>query len=142
VRRALAFLLIVIGVLALSSITQASAKFSYSESVDSAGNLSVGFDEVGQKRFSSVDYGLSATAVVTWSCNGQTVAQQQFPTGTGSLTPDERGRAAGTITLTLNPSGGSGCSSAVLARVDYTDVTLTNLSSGHVYRLDPVSQTF
>jgi hypothetical protein len=141
-RPAIAFAVIAVSVMGLSGVAQASGKLSSSESVDSSASLSVTFDEGGQKRFSSVDYRLAATAVVTWSCNGQTVAQQQFPTATASLSPDERGRVAGAITLTVNLSGGGSCSSAVLARVDYTDVMLTNLSSGHVYRLDPISRTF
>jgi hypothetical protein len=34
-----------------------------------------------------------------------------------------------------------GCGPGTLT-VDYTDMTLTNLASGHVYRLDPISQTY
>jgi hypothetical protein len=119
-----------------------NSKFVYSEAIDGASsNLTVTFSEGGQKRFAGVDFALSATAVVTSTCDGQTVAEQLFPTTSVSgLVPDEKGRVAGAAVLQLNRSPGSICP-GVQFRVDYTALVLTNVSSGHVYGLDDVSRS-
>ena len=44
--------------------------------------------------------------------------------------------------LEVDESFGSSCAGSVLRQIDYTDVTLTNLSTGRAYSLDAISQTF
>ena len=66
-------------------------------------------------------------------CEGQNSGALLFDTVT--LTPDA-GRVSSTLTLELGPSG----SLCAPHYVEYTDVTLTNLTTGHVYRLDSISQ--
>jgi hypothetical protein len=53
------------------------------------------------------------------------------------LVPDEKGRVTATLTLAREGGCGGVCDSTL--HMDYSDVTLTNLTSGHVYRLDPMS---
>jgi hypothetical protein len=141
-KRLLALALVLTGALVLSvgiSAAGASGKFAYTEAVQfPSGNLLVTFDEGGQKRFTSVDYQLDATAVRT-SCDPtgqQCIAVRFDPTDTvAGLVPDDKGRVAGSLTLDA-PSGGGTCS--CILHMEYSDVTLTNLTSRHVYRLDPV----
>jgi hypothetical protein len=123
-----------------SSLAGASGKFGYVEVIQfPGGDLVVTFDEGGQKRFDAVGYRLDATAsVMTCQDPDHCIAVLSTPSATVTgLTPDEKGRVTGTLTLAPNAGGGGicGCSS----HVDYWDVTLTNLASGHVYRLDPIS---
>ena len=72
-------------------------------------------------------------------CGGQAI-EQSSPSATVALIPDANGRVSGTLTLDLSPPPGIVC--PVLQRVEYTSVTLTNQSSGHVYRLDSISRDF
>jgi hypothetical protein len=44
-----------------------------------------------------------------------------------------------TLVIDLTPGGGCTCPGR---RVDYFDMTLTNVTLGHVYRIDPISRTF
>jgi hypothetical protein len=125
------------------SVAGASTKFDSTETIQfPGGRLVVTFVEGGQKRFSSVDYQLSATAVVT-SC--QTVgdvtqcgAALSFPTTTVTgLIPDDKGRVTGSLTVVGTPVGGTICT--CISHVDYSEIVLTNLTSGRVYRLEPIS---
>ena len=126
------------------SIAGASPKFVSTETIQfPSGNLVATFDEGGQKRFASVDYWLTATADAT-SCmtvDGvtQCIAARTQPSETVSgLVPDDKGRVAGSLTLAVNAGpGGTICTCSL--HMDYSDITLTNLMSGHVYRLEPIS---
>ena len=126
-------------VLAGASLAGATGKFAYSEEIQfPSGNLLVVFDEGSQKRFDSVDYRLDATAQAT-SCQDPdhciATISNLSSTVTG-LGPDAKGRITGNVGLDRGPGGGI-CTCTL--HMDYTDVTLTNLASGHVYRLDPIS---
>lgn len=135
---------VVLTLIAGVSIAGASPKFVSTGTVQfPSGNLVLTFDEGGQKRFASVDYRLTATAVAT-SCMTlggvtQCVAGLSHPSeSVRGLVPDDKGRVAGTLTLAVNAGpGGAICTCSL--HMDYTDVTLTNLTSGHVYRLEPIS---
>jgi hypothetical protein len=122
-----------------TSLAGATGKFAYSEEIQfPSGDLLVVFEEGGQKRFSSVDYRLDAT-VQAISCQDPdhciaTIADLSN-TVTG-LVPDAKGRVTGNVGLDRG-SGGGICTCTL--HMDYTNVTLTNLASGHVYRLDPIS---
>jgi hypothetical protein len=134
---------VVISLVAGVSVAGASTKFDSTEVIQfPGGQLVVTFDEGGQKRFSSVDYELSATAVVT-SCQTvggvtQCAAALSFPTNSVTgLVPDDKGRVAGSLTVAGTPVSGTICT--CISHVDYSDITLMNLTSGHVYRLEPIS---
>jgi len=122
----------------------ASTKFSYTGTFDAVdvANLTVTFQEGSLKRFAAVDYRLDATAEVTWTCTGgQSVAEQLFPsTSLAGLTPDEKGRVSGSATLDLDRSPAGPCP-GVGFNVAYSDAMLTNLATGHTYRLDSIEQS-
>ena len=122
----------------------ASTKFSYTETFDAVdvANLTVTFQEGSLKRFAAVDYRLDASAEVTWACTGgQSVAEQLFPsTSLVGLAPDEKGRVSGSATLDLDRSPAGPCP-GVGFDVGYSNVTLTNLATGHTYRLDSIEQS-
>ena len=124
------------------SAAAASTKFSYTEEVTETGNAVVRFEEGSLKRFDVVDYQLDATEAAVWvsPCGGQTILQS-FPSATVALIPDD-GRVSGTLTLDPGPPPGGGTCVPALQRVEYTSVTLTNQTSGHVYRLDSISRDF
>jgi len=124
------------------SVAGASTKFSYAEEVTQTGSAVVRFEEGSLKRFDALDYRLDATAVALWAgpCGGGQAMEESFPTATVALIPDANGRVSGTITLDVGPPPPLLC--PVLQHVEYTSVTLTNQSSGHVYRLDPISRDF
>ena len=85
-----------------------------------------------------MDYALSARAEVTVTSNGLTVAEQFFPTASiTGLFPDDKGRVSAIGILVVNRSPGCGCGQFCR----YTDVVLTNLSSGRTYQLDDVSRS-
>jgi hypothetical protein len=119
----------------------ANGRLDYTEDIV-ASDLVVNFDEGGQRRFVAVDYRLDATLSVVRFCDGQGLGEQSFEsaTVTGLMA---KGHASGTLTLegpgTVICS--CGCSQGTLT-VDYTDVTLTNITTGDVYRLEPISQEY
>jgi hypothetical protein len=82
------------------------------------------------------------TLSVVRFCNGQGLGEQSFESATltGVMA---RGHATGMLALegpgTVICS--CGCSQGTLT-IDYTDVTLTNVTTGDVYRLNPVSQEY
>jgi hypothetical protein len=123
------------------SVAGASTKFSYTEEVTQTGSAVVRFEEGSLKRFDVLDYRLDATAVAVWvsPCGGQAI-EGSSPNATGSLIPDANGRVSGT--LTLDPGLPPPIPCPVLQHVEYTSVTLTNQSTGHVYRLDSISRDF
>jgi hypothetical protein len=137
----------IVGVLAWAGIAVAapdpsSGKLTYTETIDSGGTLTILFDESSQKRFASVDYELDGTGSATWSCDGGQIGIGLTPSiRLQGLAPDAKGHVVGTFSVPL-PAGGGVCASQVLQSVTYTSLTLTNLASGHVYRLDADAQTF
>lgn len=143
-RRIFGLALVLTGALALSasiSVAGASSKFAYTEEVTNTGSLVLGFDEGSLKRFASVDYQLDATASAIWDLSGgQSIGVLYSPRTSVTLSPDDRGRVSGALTLDISQSGG--CTCGPLRHVEYTDLTLTNLSTGHVYRLDSISRDF
>lgn len=128
-------------VLSAIAVAGASTKFSYTAEVTESGSAVVRFEEGSLKRFETVDYRLDATEVATWvsPCGGASL-EQSFPSATITLLPDANGRASGTLMLPLSPPPPVTC--PVLQRVEYTSVTLTDLTTGHVYRLGSISRDF
>ena len=135
----------VVALIGSVSLAGASGKFASSEVVVfPSGNLVVTFDERGQNRFSSVDYQLTATADAT-SCttvNGETqcFAARTFPTDSATgLVPDQNGRVTGSLTLASGAGGGGTPCGCGTLHMDYSDITLTNQTTGRTYRLEPIS---
>jgi len=118
----------------------ASSRFSYSEEIAATGSLIVAFQEGSLKRFGSVDYQLTATADVTVEQPGQTIVARSTPTATATLVPDAKGATQGVLTLDVDITAGGGCLCGGSSRVDYSDVALSNLATGKVYRLDPIGR--
>ena len=147
-RRILGLALLVVGVLVFSVATPfagASTKFSSTEVIDGNGHLVLAFEEGSMKRFASVDYRLDATAIGK-SCDptGQQCIAQLFnstDTATG-LVPDDKGRVGTTLTLSDVNFPSPGPCTCGPHHVDYSDMTLTNLTTGHVYILDPISRDY
>lgn len=145
-RRIFGFVLVLTGALVLSagiSGAGATGKLAYTEEIQfPSGSLAVTLDEGGQKRFATVDYQLTATAMsmscmtvdgVT-QCLGSMTDESATVTG---LVPDEKGRVTATLTLVRQGGGGGLCECTL--HMEYSNVTLTNMTSGHVYRLDPIT---
>lgn len=119
-----------------------NSKFVYTAEIV-ATDLVLNFDEGGQKRFPSVEYRLDATVEVIRFCGGQGIGTRETVATTVTVTPNEQGRAVGAFTVGSGTSDTpcSCCTQGTLT-VDYSNMTLTNLASGHVYRLDPIRQTY
>ena len=107
-----------------------------------AGDLVVTFEERGLNRFAAVDYRLDGTVSVVHWCAGQGLGQLESTKATVvGLVPDDSGRVTGS--LTLEPGAGTcGCCTGSVVLVDYSDLILTNLASGHAFRLDPIGETY
>ena len=141
-RRTLGLALLLAGVLVLSagiSAAGASNKFAYTEQLSDARSLNLDFEEGSLKRFASVDYELDATETSRWdSCGGgSSIEVHAVHSGPLRLAPDN-GRATGNFTVQLPPSD----QVCAPQHVEYTDMTLTNVTSGHVYRLDSISRDY
>ena len=118
----------------------ASTKFAYTEQVADTADLVVSFEEGSLKRFASVDYELTATAFSVSCSAGQCLGSLHNLSETVTLTPDtDRGRVTGELSLDI-PTSPAPCGCSGTFHVEYTDVTLTNLTTGHVYRLDSISR--
>lgn len=121
--------------------TNDNSKFFYTEEVVST-DLVVNFGEGGQKKLSAVDYRVDATVEVYRECGGQAIAYLYSASNTvAGLVPDDKGRVVGNLVLE-GPGEPSPCSETTLLRVEYRNMTLTNLTTGHVYRLDPITQEY
>ena len=73
--------------------------------------------------------------------NGETqcLATRTFPTDSATgLVPDQMGRIGESLTL-ASGAGGGGTVCGCTLHMDYSDITLTNLTSGRVYGLEPIS---
>lgn len=143
-RRTFSLALALTALLALATglaTSGASTKFAYAEEVTATGDLIVHFEESSLKRFDGVDYQLDATATsLLGTCGEQQALMATFPTATTALSPDTKGQVTGTLTLVPDVPPVVPCQR--LLRVEYTGVTLTNLATGHAYRLNPVSRAF
>jgi hypothetical protein len=139
--------LLLAGVLVLSagiSVAGAVTKVNSTEILDN-GNLAVSIEERGMKKFASVGYQLHATATAK-SCDltGQQCIAQLYENleEAVTLTPDDKGAVAGTLTETdVSFPSGVPCTCGP-RHVEYYDMTLTNLMTGHVYSLDPISRDY
>jgi hypothetical protein len=139
-QRTLGLVLVLTSVLVFSvgvSVAGAGTKLSSTEILDN-GNLIVSFEERGMKRFSSVDYQLDATASVSSPGFAQLFEGLQASV---TLTPDGKGSAAGNLTLSTVVISPLPCTCGP-RQVAYFDMTLTNLTTGRVYSLDPISRDF
>ena len=117
------------------SAAGASTKFTYTPSIDDAAYLLVSFEEGSLKRFDAADYQLDAFAEVS----SPNMISGFVVTGTAQLISDERGRVSGNIATTVDvlpQVAPCGCTGP--RQVKYSDITLTNVTTGHVYRLDPI----
>jgi hypothetical protein len=121
-----------------------NSKFVYTEQLAGFDPLVINFDEGSLKRFASVNYELRATASYTRICDGQGLGSETAVQDTLSAPTSDEGRATGTFSVSSG-SGytvcGCGCNTGTLT-VRFTDMTLTNVTTGRVYRLDPFTQTF
>jgi hypothetical protein len=116
----------------------ASAKFNSTAVVADSGDLVVQFEEGALRRFAAVDYRLVGDAIA----QSPTLAVlHEGVTASIALIPDERGRVAGGLTLDIPTSADAPCGCGSL-HIEYFNLTLTNLTSGRTYRLDPVSRDF
>jgi hypothetical protein len=139
-QRILGLVLVLTSAVVLSvgiSVAGAGTKLTSTEILDN-GNLVVSFEERGLKRFSLVDYQLDATAIVSSPTFAQLFEGLQASI---TLTPDDKGAIAGTLTLSVVVISPVPCTCGP-RQVAYFDMTLTNLTTGHVYSLDPISRDF
>ena len=140
-QRMLGLALLLAGVVVVSvgtPLAGAGNKFAYTEHITDARSLAVDFEEGGLKKFAAVDYRLDASAFARY-CDGAEEATllSGLPV---AFEPDSRGRITdGTLTLGPPISSGHPC---VPDHIEYTTVTLTNITTGHVYRLDPISRDY
>jgi hypothetical protein len=140
-RRILGLALLLAGVLVFSvgtPVAGAGAKFAYTAQLTDGGSLVVDFEEGSLKRFASVDYQLDATETSRWdSCSGGSIEVNAVSVPLLDV-PVENGRTSGNFTIPLPPSN----QLCAPQHVAYTDMTLTNSTTGHVYRLDSISRDY
>jgi hypothetical protein len=109
------------------------------------GNLVVAFDEGGLKKILSVDYRLDATVSVVIACGDSSQLVAFSYTASDSLTgllPDDKGHVIANAALQVS-SGVSVCAGPLLLQqIDYTNVTVTNVTTGRVYDLDRISRSY
>jgi hypothetical protein len=67
------------------------------------------------------------------------VLHDNLPPANVASTPDAKGRVTGVLTIDI-PTSPAPCGCSGTFHVEYTDVTLTNLTTGRVYRLDSISR--
>ena len=118
------------------TVASASTKFDDRTSIDDTGELVVVFEEKSLKRFDGVAYRLEAVGELvtpTMRIGGQALIETET-----LLVPDTNGRVTGSLATTLGLLflGPCGCTGG--RYVEYTNIVLTNLATGHVYRLDPI----
>ena len=121
------------------SSTAASAKFAYTAVVDDNQDLVVQFEEGALKRFAAADYQLQGDATSESPTFGE---RFEDVTASVTLVPDERGRVVGSLVLDIPWSLSPLPCPCGPRHVEYFDLTLTNLTTGKTYRLDPVSRDF
>jgi hypothetical protein len=117
----------------------AGTKFAYTAQVEDDEDLVVQFEERKLRGFASVEYQLQGDAI--WE-TPTLAALYEGLMGSVTLVPDEHGRASGSLTLDI-PSSPSPvpCTCGGL-HVEYLNLTLTNLTTGRTYPLEPVARDF
>lgn len=129
------------GVLVFSigtSLAGASTRFSYTEQLTDARSLVIDFEEGSLKRFATVDYQLDATEISRWeSCGGGSIEVNAVSVVLTDV-PVDKGRTTDNFTVALPPSD----QLCAPQHVEYTDMTLTNVTTGHVYRLDSIRRDY
>ncbi len=120
----------------------ASGRLAYTESVAMNGTLTVSFNEPGVRKLAFVNYQLKSDVMSTWVCDTGTLGTQLLgQTMTITVVPGGNGHASGGISLAVEHPSSSGCTTPLVLRdVDYTDVTLTNLTTSNVYPLDSIGE--
>ena len=129
---------LIVALVSAVTVASASTKFDYTPSIDNNGELVVVFDEGSLKRFDGVAYRLEAFGVYrspTFALGAEARVETEAP-----LVPDTSGRVTGSLATELHlfefvPCG---CGGGGGRYVEYTDIVLTNLITGHVYRLEPI----
>lgn len=127
---------LMLALVSAASVATASTKFNYTTSIDDMGELVVAFEERSLKRFDGVAYRLEARAEMvtpTRRMLGQALDETESP-----LAPDTNGRVTGSLTTTLGLLFLTPCGCAEGRYIEYTNIVLTNIETGHVYRLDPI----
>ena len=118
------------------TVASASTKFDYTTSIDNNGELVVVFEEGTLKRFDGVAYRLEALGELvtpTRRSAAHGVVDTEPP-----LVPDTNGRVTGSLTTTLGLLFLAPCGCGEGRYIEYTNIVLTNLATGHQYRLDPI----
>lgn len=122
-----------------------TARFTYDEEITSDGSLVVAFDEGVLKKYPAVQYRLDANASAIWDAGGGHQIGKGYAATISSevLTPDTRGRVSTSLTLDISQAGGTGgiCVCGLL-RIEYADVTLTNVTTGRTYSLAAIAREF
>ena len=127
---------LMVALLSTATVASASTKFDYTTSIDNTGELVVSFEERSLKRFDGVSYRLEAFGeMVTPSrrLGGQALVETESPP-----VPDANGRVTGSLTTSLGLLFLTPCGCGEGRYIEYTNIVLTNLATGHVYRLDPI----
>ena len=146
--------LALVGVLAMATAASAAAPrfHAASSSVDSAGRLTVSFDERGLGNL-NIDYTVTATADATWACingggknpsaaNKRSIVNQV--SASGSFEP-KNGRVVASLTTAAPSPGTFACPPGqrlVLAGVSYTNIVLTDTTNGVSTAVPSASRTF
>ena len=121
---------------AAATVASASTKFDHTTSIDNTGELVVSFEERSLKRFDGVSYRLEAFGELvtpTRRSGGHALVETESP-----LVPDTNGRLTGSLTTSLGLLFLAPCGCGEGRYIEYTHIVLTNLATGHVYRLDPI----
>lgn len=127
---------LIVALVSAVTVASASTKFDYTTSIDDTGELVVVFEERSLKRFDGVAYRLEAFGAVvtpTWIAAAQALVETET-----LLVPDTNGRVTGSLATTLGLLLLGPCGCAGGRYLEYTNIVLTNLATGHVYRLDPI----
>ena len=127
---------LIIALVSAATVASASTKFDYTTSIDDTGELVVVFDEKSLKRFDGVAYRLEAFGEMvtpTMRIGAQALVETE-----SLLVPDTNGRVTGSLATTLGLLSLVPCGCSGGRYVEYTNIVLTNLATGHVYRLDPI----
>jgi hypothetical protein len=127
---------LIVALVSATTVASASAKFDYTTSIDDTGELVVSFEERSLKRFDGVSYRLEALGELvtpTRRGGGQALVETESP-----LVPDANGRVTGSLTTTLGLLFLAPCGCGEGRYIEYTNIVLTNLATGHMYRLNPI----
>jgi hypothetical protein len=139
--------------LTFSAVALAGAHFmSTSSSVDGAGALNVSFTEAGLGN-GNINYTLDADATATYACingGGKHPSAANKETNPGHVTggadfQSKNGRVSGSVSAGPIDAGSFSCPGGqrlVLASVSYSNIVLTDTTSGVSTGFDDTSRTF